>query len=1124
MSFNWRRARLIVFGVCAGALLLAVQSANSVAAETHAFDPVLSLTGTCDEKALNELDPVPDPGPCPGIKGVDHPNFPFSSPRAVATDSYGDIYVATGSGSQGRIDIFGPTGKYISEVPDELTPGSLGIDSKGDLYVGNNFSTEELQEDYARFEPTEYKPAEEKIAYGKAPELVVNCGCTGVGASLDVDRSLAPEATDRLFLKLSSVRVGVYKSAAEGNSLIENIFLPSGAESLSAFSVDSAHGRISLADRVHFGPGITETEPAIQVLELAPPHALLFEVKGTAVPANEFNIGSVAADEDSGHFFGYDAIAKKVYEFDEGGKYLSTIEHGFKEVGAVRIGVDNGIHSPNGAELDAKGGRYLYVPSNPTGVGHTYAFGPPREGEPKVESTSFDSVGEAEAQLRASIEPFGLPTHYTFEYLTTQQYEEQGNTFTGAQLAGEGTLPAANSPLNVAAVGAGLTPQTRYRFRVFAENTLGSDEAEGEFATYPAAVAFEPCPNEATRSGLSALLPDCRAYELVTPANTNGHPILAPPRSAGGLTFPTRATSPSGGAVSFLVEGGAIPGFEGTSGLRGDPYLASRGSGGWQTAAAGPKGVEAESLQPGSVSPDQGYSFWGTSNGSKVTAPGQNNFLRYPSGESEVVGRGGLGEDPNAAGLLISQDGSHILFTSSTQLEEDAPPAGTQALYDRTIDPVGGGEQTHVVSLLPGNETPAAGETAFYIGASLDGKGVAFRIGTTLYLRYNNEETYELGAGAAFAGIAEGGARAFYLKGGDLLRFDATTQVTTPFSTSGDVTPVNVSADGSTAYFVSPSVLSGEENPNGEEAVAGKENLYRSEEGQISFVATVTERDVEGEGSNFPFDGLGTWIFAVREGRPATEASRTTPDGRTLLFQSRADLAGYDPEGHSEVYRYDFSGNELACLSCNPTLAPATSNSVLQSISQGWGQDNLPLQSFADTRNLRADGKRAFFESSEALVPADVDGLRDVYEWEAEGVGSCKRTDGCLYLISSGSSAGPDYLYAVSDSGENAFVHTPDLLLPSQDPDETPSIYDARVDGGFAPETSPPDPCLGEACQPAAVPPPRSPLASSVFEGAGNVVPKKPCSKAGGKRKKGCAHHKHKHHHRKHSTKRRAGR
>ena len=35
------------------------------------------------------------------------------------------------------------------------------------------------------------------------------------------------------------------------------------------------------------------------------------------------------------------------------------------------------------------------------------------------------------------------------------------------------------------------------------------------------------------------------------------------------------------------------------------------------------------------------------------------------------------------------------------------------------------------------------------------------------------------------------------------------------------------------------------------------------------------------------------------------------------------------------------------------------------------------------------DGGRVFFNSSDALVPQDMNGTEDVYEWQREGVGSC---------------------------------------------------------------------------------------------------------------------------------------
>jgi hypothetical protein len=440
-------------------------------------------------------------------------------------------------------------------------------------------------------------------------------------------------------------------------------------------------------------------------------------------------------------------------------------------------------------------------------------------------------------------------------------------------------------------------------------------------------------------------------------------------------------------------------------------------------------------------------------------------------------------------GKLIGHGGGHIVFVSGispdntgVQLEPNAPPSGTKAIYDRTSD-----ETTHVVSLLPGDLTPASGEDAGYAGASLDGKGVAFEVAGKLYLRYENEETYEVGEGVEFAGIAEGGARVFYAKGGNLYRFDVEGETITPFASSGNATPVNVSADGSAAYFVSPSVLTGAANPEGELPQAGQQNLYLSREGAIDFVATVSKRDVEGEllGGQLLVEGLGLWLNAVQKGSPGVDPSRTTPDGQALLFESRANLTDYDSGGEAQVYRYDALAQTLECLSCNPTGVGHGEGS-LQSLRSGETGMLIPEVLVA---NLRADGRRAFFESTDALVLADTDGQRDVYEWEAQGVGSCSRPEGCLYLISSGRSPREDYLYAVSESGDDVIFRSADLLVGALDPDTTPSLYDARVGGGF-PTTTQPAECLGEACQPAASPPADTTPASAGFKGAGNISEK----------------------------------
>jgi hypothetical protein len=725
-----------------------------------------------------------------------------------------------------------------------------------------------------------------------------------------------------------------------------------------------------------------------------------------------------------------------------------------------------------------------------------------------VKSVSVAGVGESAAGLQAQINPGALVTTYSFEYITEQaaakNEEEAVDPFTGAALAKEGQLPASELDKKVSASVTGLQTGTQYRFRVFATNLEaspsdgGTDEAFGSFSTYPhTPVEPSPCGNALLRTGFSVLLPDCRAYELVTPPDTNGRAPIGTSREVN--SFTNRQVSPGGEKFPFKVEGGTLPGSTGTGSQFGDPYVSSRTAGGWTTTYTGPSALEAPTIIPGSSSPDQGYSFWSAqgSMGSALIGGEKTNYVRYPDGHSEPIGQGSLGTvDPTAVGQMIGEGGTHILFATGTlhkpsvQLEPTAAPDGTRAIYDRTADGT-----THVVSLKPGNEPFGAGEDAFFQGSSLDGRGVAFRVGAKIFFRYDNAKTFEIGEGVEFAGFDEGGRRFFFVEGGDLKAFDAGTEEETLFAdTAAPVVPVYVAADGTAAYFVSETAVSGSgENPEGDVAQAGEQNLYLSREGAIAFVATVTARDVEGEpgptGSNI--DGLGLLTEAAPApfpGRFGLVPARSTPDGGVLLFKSRAALGDYDPEGHAEIYRYDSAGDELQCVSCIATGAAASSDAGLQSENR---EGSALFFALAWPKNLRDDGRRAFFESSEALVPRDTDGLQDVYEWEDQGVGSCTRPEGCVYLISSPESVRKEYLWAVSDSGNDVFFLSSGLLVPA-DADETPSIYDARVGGGF-PEAAASE-CQGEGCRPTLTPPPALP-AISVLGGGGDVPPPRHCPK-----------------------------
>ncbi len=1065
--------------------LLALLPTTALAAQPpYEFDATLSLIGGCVTPKKTDPDQVPDPG-CPEKK----PSKLFHMPSAIAFDSFGDEYVTNfgaEEGKQGVVDIFSPKGVFIAEVQDELGPKSVAIDSEGTLYTFDQSPGHEAE--FGRYKPTSYEPAKEEIAYGPRELIATDPGPSEGGIAVD--------GKDHVLVDWSG-SIKEYGPAKEENELLDTI-TNKRLYSSTFLALDKERKRLYASSC----PDGDITKCWVLVFNAENPHELLEEIKG---PGSESSFASqkgwisIAVDEETGDFFVGDLEAtKNVYQFNEGYEPISTLAINpelFEGGAPLQIAVSNAGAAFNHEDL--------FVPAN-TPKNRALAFDPPHECAPEIEGIGAADIAETEGDLQAQIEPCGGITAYRFEYLSQQEYEEGGNSFTGAKVAGEGTVLPAEQGAEVSAPLGSLQPGTSYRFRIFAENGVGGTEAQASFATYDDAPVSSICENQSLRIAYSAPLPDCRAYELVTPADTGGQ--LPTGANTAGEVFPSVKASPDGDVISFLTEGGTIPGFEGTGSANGDLYRTVRTQHGWSTESAGPNGEQTTAADEGSTSPDQGYSFWSANReGSAVIGGEITRYVRYPDGHSELIGRGDFGTDPRARGKLITENGTHIIFTAG-------------GIYDRTAD-----EVTHIISQLPNNpEVAVVGE---YLGSSTDGEGVAFMHGSKLYLRAHNNTTYEIGESVEFASISEGGARIFYVEGGNLLAFDIETEKTTPFTEVGNAVPVNVSADGTRAYFVSTTAIGGSgESPNGAVAKAGAENLYLSEEGTIRFVGTVTKRDVEGE-SNPSFvtrvDGLGLWNAATSGGGPAIDPSQTSTDGSVLLFSSRANLDGYAHEGVPELYRYDSAGDSLHCISCIPTKAPATDGANLQSLFPA--EVTAPLGTSGFVPNLRADGKRAIFQSTEALVSRDNDGVEDIYEWEENEVGSCTRPGGCVYLLSSGSSSKNNYLYGISNSGNDVFFTTNDILVGGDN--DTLSIYDARVEGGFPEEKKLPCRESGE-CPNSPTPPPLFPSLESEGLPAPPHPSPKPCPKGQHKVKRDgkqvCV--KNKKHHRKHNkTKKGAG-
>jgi hypothetical protein len=238
---------------------------------------------------------------------------------------------------------------------------------------------------------------------------------------------------------------------------------------------------------------------------------------------------------------------------------------------------------------------------------------------PMIAGESASAVEANAATLEAEIVPEGAATTTHFEYLTQAQYEADGNTFgegavttpESASVGSEDTVEHV-TPVRIPAEPdkPALTPSTIYRYRVVATNSqspAGGTSGPGKtFTTSPAATASAPpqnCANEQRRAeqpfGLT--LPDCRAYELVSPADTEGQNATeeeyadrARAAEAGAPGRPSDAPLSEGeekGAVTYQTSGAfAGTSTEPTGATTENQYLSRRNSarGRWETQAITP--------------------------------------------------------------------------------------------------------------------------------------------------------------------------------------------------------------------------------------------------------------------------------------------------------------------------------------------------------------------------------------------------------------------------------------------------------------------------------------------------------------------------------------------------------
>lgn len=778
-------------------------------------------------------------------------------------------------------------------------------------------------------------------------------------------------------------------------------------------------------------------------------------------------------------------------------------------------------------------------------------------GPPTVQTPAAHALDVAGVRALGAVTPHGFDTHYHFQYVTQSHFEREGFTNpTNAPELDAGSVgdavssPSIGQPVLVGQDLAGLEPGATYHVRLQATSEAAGHPAvtgnEQTLTVPPRGTPETPaCPNQALRLGTAARLPDCRAYEQLTPAEKGGA------QDAFGYGSFNEEVQVGEDGDHLALTTIAKWGSETNSGSQGT-YVFSRTPAGWQmqSAAATQPAARQDNYATQIFTPDLSQLALDVSWIATLTNTSpEEQFVVGPAGgpytlaasvprahETHWVAQSADG----STAVLSTEDrdvlpghasttthGSDLYQWSGGQLRQlnvltggapiSACGARMAAGFEGTIpnienDPLNADEREH----LQGSPHNVSG----------DGSRIFFEDNCThhLYMGVGGSTTRDLGPNHFLAANAAGTRLLLFHENGDtaeFLLYETETgtakhllsieEVFTGKS-EGDARGSNapqaliVSEDLTAFYFVIPARLTPDAPirrsiQTAKGALEG-EDLYRYDISSES-LRYVAQVGIDGGG------GSGGGLY-------------TSPDGRFLYFDSHnvGGLPATDPAAAAEAqqtFRYDSAEDVIECISCASAFDPAP-RQMSFFLDRGDGRNETANIS-PSPRIASDNGDYVFFTADSALVPQDVNGeippegtsgedqsidfsrSSDVYEWRADGIDGCAEPQGCLAMITSGREDGrKNALLGTTPSGGDVFFASHSQLV-GQDRDHAGDAYDARVDGGFPPPPPRPVECEGDSCStPAALPSDATP-SSLTFSGSGNLtqptlVPAKPTKRA----------------------------
>jgi hypothetical protein len=553
------------------------------------------------------------------------------------------------------------------------------------------------------------------------------------------------------------------------------------------------------------------------------------------------------------------------------------------------------------------------------------------------------------------------------------------------------------------------------------------------------------CPNAQFRSGASEHLPDCRAYEQVSPVEKGGLDAvtLQPLRPA--QSSPCEEGEPC--TIAYMNVGAAFGGAPANE--FPNAYLATRTPEGWQTTPLMPPTSQAPANSLAKIT----YAFSGDLSQTVLRVPLQqltedapagvyNLYLRQANGSYSLVtanappappqtGCGNCFEKQDVPAFAgASNDFSHIIFEANDSLLPEAPGGGVENLYEAFAGHV------RLVGVLPDEAVPSAGSTA--------GGGINAVNGSTHELEHAISED---GSHVLFEAAADKGGPDEQ-QAGDTELFDridgaSTIEISAPAPGAQptkcetemrvcDPEPAEfwaASENGSIVYFTSKAALTKESHTGPEQGENPGNDLYRYDVD----TRTLTDLTVD------PADPDGASVLGV---------VGASTDGSYVYFVATGELTsanerGVEPMiGLPNLYVWHETAEGARQLKFIATLQAPDSEEEVPNDAADW--TSRPTQSQA---YVTPDGRHLAFMSVEPLTGY---GNRDrftggadheVFEYSAETgqlvCASCDSDDasplGSAFIgarLNEPMSTPFHQPRSLSDDGSRLFFSSPDPLAP----------------------------------------------------------------------------------------------